>query len=63
MKYLRTVKGCTRLDEIRNEDIRNEMGISPLSEKIIEYRINGYHICKELNKPAFHYRHININHL
>jgi hypothetical protein len=23
MKYLRTVKGCTRLDQIRNEDIRN----------------------------------------
>jgi hypothetical protein len=38
MKYLRTVKGWTRLDQIRNEDIRNELGISPLSEKIIEYR-------------------------
>jgi hypothetical protein len=38
VKYLRTVKGCTRLDQIRNEDIRNELGISPLSEKIIEYR-------------------------
>jgi hypothetical protein len=22
MKYLRTVKGCTRLDQIRNEDIK-----------------------------------------
>jgi hypothetical protein len=33
MKYLRTVKGCTRLDKIRNEDIRNELCISPLSEK------------------------------
>jgi hypothetical protein len=33
MKYLRTVKGCTRLDQIRNE-----LGISPLSEKLIEYR-------------------------
>jgi hypothetical protein len=30
MKYLRTVKG---LDQIRNEDIRNELGISPSSEK------------------------------
>jgi hypothetical protein len=38
MKYLRTIKGCTRLDQIRNEDIRNELGISPLSEKIREYR-------------------------
>jgi hypothetical protein len=27
MKYLRTVKGCTRLDQIRNE----ELGISHLS--------------------------------
>jgi hypothetical protein len=33
MKYLRTVKGCTRLDHIRNEDIRNELGISPFSKK------------------------------
>jgi hypothetical protein len=33
MKYLRTVKGCTRLYQIRNQ-----LGISPLSEKIIEYR-------------------------
>jgi hypothetical protein len=38
MKYLRTVKGCTRSDKIRNEDIRNELGISPFSEKLIEYR-------------------------
>jgi hypothetical protein len=38
MKYLRTVKRSTRLDQIRNEDIRNELGISPLSEKIIEHR-------------------------
>jgi hypothetical protein len=38
MKYLRTVKGCARLDQIRNEDIRSELGISLLSEKITEYR-------------------------
>jgi hypothetical protein len=38
MKYLRTVKGCSRSHQIRNEDISNELGIFPLSEKIIEYR-------------------------
>jgi hypothetical protein len=37
MKYLRTIKGCTRLDQRRNADIRNELGISPLSEKIRAY--------------------------
>jgi hypothetical protein len=38
IKYLRRVRRCTRLDQIRNEDIRNELGISPLSEKIMECR-------------------------
>jgi hypothetical protein len=38
LRYIITIKGCTRLDYIRNEDIRNELGICPLSEKIIEYR-------------------------
>jgi hypothetical protein len=38
MKYLRAVKGCTTLDQIRNEDTRNELDISPLSAKITEYR-------------------------
>jgi hypothetical protein len=62
MKYLRTVKGCNRLDQIRNEDIRNELGISS-KRKNNRTRINGKHICKEWNIPTFHYRHININHL
>jgi hypothetical protein len=38
IKYLRTVKGCTKIDQLRNEDIRNELGIPPLYEKITEYR-------------------------
>jgi hypothetical protein len=32
MKYLRAVERCTTLDQIRN-DIKNELGISPLSKK------------------------------
>jgi hypothetical protein len=34
MKYLITVKGCTKIDQLRNEDTRNELGIPPLNEKI-----------------------------
>jgi hypothetical protein len=30
---IQTAKGCTSLDQIRNEDVINELGISPLSEK------------------------------
>jgi hypothetical protein len=58
MKYLRTVEGCTRLDKIRNEDIRNELGISPLSKKIIEYRNKWKAHLHGIEHPAFHYRHI-----
>jgi hypothetical protein len=60
MKYLRTVKGCTRFDQIRNEDIRNELGISPLSENIIEYRNTWKAHLQRMEHT--HYRHININH-
>jgi hypothetical protein len=38
MKSLRTVKGRTGIDQIKSEYIRNELGISPLSENITEYR-------------------------
>jgi hypothetical protein len=37
IKYLRTVSGCTNIDQLRKEDIRNELGIAPLYEKITEY--------------------------
>jgi hypothetical protein len=38
MKYFRPVKGCTKIDQLRNEDIWNELGIHCLYEKITEYR-------------------------
>jgi hypothetical protein len=51
MKYLRTVKGCPTLDQIRKEDIINELGISPSSEKIIEYRNKWKAHCKDGTYP------------
>jgi hypothetical protein len=52
----------TRRRENLKSHIRNELGISPLSEKIIEYR-NKWKAClQRRNIPAFHYRHINIHH-
>jgi hypothetical protein len=62
MKCLRTVKGCTGLYQIRNEDIKNELGISPLSENIIEYRNKCKAHLQRMEHTAFHYRLININH-
>jgi hypothetical protein len=39
MKFLRSVKGCTRMDHIRNEEIRTEIEMYTIQDKITEYRI------------------------
>jgi hypothetical protein len=39
MKLLRSVKGCTRMDHIRNEDIRTELEMYAIQGKSTEYRI------------------------
>ena len=38
MKFLRQVKGCTILDKIKKDDIRNELKVEPLYNKIGDYR-------------------------
>jgi hypothetical protein len=38
MRYLRSVKGCTKLDHIKNEDIRKELDIDSTQYKIANYR-------------------------
>jgi hypothetical protein len=38
MKYLKPGKGCTRADQVRNENIQKELGIFSINGKISEYR-------------------------
>lgn len=38
IKILKPVKGCTRIDPIRNHDIRNELRIDKMKENIIDHR-------------------------
>jgi hypothetical protein len=40
MRFLTAVKGCTRHDSLRNEDIRNELGVEPIQDKLSNYREN-----------------------
>ena len=37
LKFLRRIKRCTRRDHTRNEDIREELNMYNLNEKIEEY--------------------------
>jgi hypothetical protein len=33
MRFLKSVKGCTRLDKIRNEDIKKYLGVFPTNDR------------------------------
>jgi hypothetical protein len=37
MLFLRNVKGCSRIDRIKNDDIRQELSIFTLKDKIKDY--------------------------
>jgi hypothetical protein len=41
MLYLRSVKGCTRLDKIRSEVIRNELEISGIQDVRSKHKQNS----------------------
>jgi hypothetical protein len=38
MRFLRSVKGCTRLDKIRNKDTRKELGVFSINDIIRRHR-------------------------
>jgi hypothetical protein len=38
MRFLRAVKGCTSQDRLRNEDIKNELGIEPIQDNFSNSR-------------------------
>jgi hypothetical protein len=38
MRFLISVKGCIRLDKIRNEDVRKETGVFLMNDRIRRYR-------------------------
>jgi hypothetical protein len=38
MEYLSIIKGSTNVDQLKNDDVWNKLGIFPLYEKITEYR-------------------------
>jgi hypothetical protein len=42
MCMLRSICGHTRLDRVRNDDIRDRLGLAPIEEKIMQHRLRWF---------------------
>ena len=42
MRMLRWICGHTRMDRVRNDDIRDRLGIAPIEEKLIQHRLRWF---------------------
>jgi hypothetical protein len=54
MCFLRAVRGCTSHDRLRNGDIRNELGIEPLRDKLLNYRQNWETHLERMPEDGIH---------
>jgi hypothetical protein len=39
MHMLHWIRGHTRLDRVKNDDIRDRLGVAPIEEKLIQHRL------------------------
>ena len=42
MRMLRWICGHTRRDRIRNDDIRERVGVAPIEEKLVQHRLRWF---------------------
>jgi hypothetical protein len=42
MRMLRWICGDTRRDRVRNDDIRERLGVAPVDEKLVQHRLRWF---------------------
>jgi hypothetical protein len=53
MRMLRWICGHTKKDRIRNDDIRDKLGVAPIQEKLVEHRLRWFgHIQRRLPEAS-----------
>jgi hypothetical protein len=57
MRMLRWIYGHTRLDRVRNDDIRDRLGVASIEEKLIQQRLRWFgHVHRRPPKALVHRR-------
>jgi hypothetical protein len=55
-KYLRTVRGCKRLNQIKNDDIGKELETQSVQNKIHEHRQNEINFPQKMTNEKYRNR-------
>jgi hypothetical protein len=57
MRMLRWICGNTRRDRVRNNDIREKLGVAPVEEKLVQHRLRWFgHIQRRPTEAPIHNR-------
>jgi hypothetical protein len=55
MRMLRWICGHTRMDRVRNDDIRDRLGVAPIKEKLVQYRLRWFgHVQRRPSEAPVH---------
>ena len=52
MRMLRWMCGHTRKDRVRNDDIRDRVGVAPIEEKLVQHRLRWFGHIRRTEAPV-----------
>ena len=56
MRMLRWICGYTRMDQVRNDDIRDRLGVASIEEKLVQHRLRWFgHIQSSPPETQVHF--------
>jgi hypothetical protein len=57
MRMLRWICGYTRMDRVRNDDIRDRLRVAPIEEKLVQHRLRWFsHVQRRPSEAPVHCR-------
>ena len=55
MRMLRWICGHTRMDQVRNDDIRDRLEVAPIKEKLVQHRLRWFgHVQRRPSDAPVH---------